>query len=247
MERGNLDPQKHPRSYGIIGDGKMAQHTVAYFDFLQIPSVTWSRKLGSEAELTSKMKDCNTLLILLSDSAIEPWVEAHPNLWTKTLIHFSGSRRVPRVIGIHPLLSFGPTLYSKETYSKIPFIGDVNPSLFRDLFPGLPNPYYPLDPNKKALYHSLCVLGGNLSTLLWQKLFQDFESRLGIPREAALPFLEQVTYNLMHRPETALTGPLQRRDKGTMELNAAALKGDPYQTIYRAFAEAHGMPLSGDF
>ena len=92
-----------------------------------------------------------------------------------------------------------------------------------------------------ALYHALCVLAGNGSTLLWQKLFHDFESRLGIPPQVAFPYLQQVAGNLQHGPGHALTGPLDRGDTATVQANLAALDGDPFHAVYTALVRAHAL------
>ena len=77
----------------------------------------------------------------------------------------------------------------------------------------------------------------NFSCILWQKLFEDFETRFGLPREAAFPYLERLTANLKSQGASALTGPLQRKDQSTIEANMKALEGDDFQKIYKTFVE----------
>jgi predicted short-subunit dehydrogenase-like oxidoreductase (DUF2520 family) len=82
-------------------------------------------------------------------------------------------------------------------------------------------------------------MAGNFTTLLWRKLFDLLEQRLGIPADAAHPFLAQTAQNLMADSRRALTGPLARGDAATIAANLAALEGDPFAEIYSAFARGY--------
>jgi predicted short-subunit dehydrogenase-like oxidoreductase (DUF2520 family) len=82
-------------------------------------------------------------------------------------------------------------------------------------------------------------MAGNLSTLLWLKLFDGLERRFGIPPSAAHPYLARVTANLLADPGRALTGPLARGDAGTIAAHLGALEGDPFHRVYHAFVEAY--------
>jgi predicted short-subunit dehydrogenase-like oxidoreductase (DUF2520 family) len=103
----------------------------------------------------------------------------------------------------------------------------------------LPNPSFAIAPADRPYYHAMCVLAGNGSTLLWARLFDVFQKRLGIPASAAHPFLKQVAANLLVDPVNALTGPLSRGDRGTIDSNLAALDGDPFRDVYVALVKAH--------
>ncbi len=183
----------------------------------------------------------DTLLLAISDDALEPFLAAHPTLARKTCVHFSGSRTVPGAHGLHPLMTFGPKPYSREAYRAIPFVGEQGGLAFSEVFPSLPNPSWAIDPRDKARYHALCVLAGNFPTLLWAKAFEAFEAQLDLPRAILAPYLEQTLRNTLESGGTALTGPLARGDRGTVARNLDALDGDPYAAVYRAFARAHGL------
>ena len=90
------------------------------------------------------------------------------------------------------------------------------------------------------------MLAGNFTYVLWTKLFSDFESRLGLPREAAIPYLRTIASNLSGGRADALTGPLTRGDSETVAANLAALQGDPFQDVYRAFVQAIAPDLLRD-
>jgi 2-dehydropantoate 2-reductase len=226
----------HP-SITILGDGKVARHFSYFFQQKQISFNTWSRR--SQRPLEEAIRHSRTVLLLIKDSAIEELIRAHPELSQKTRVHFSGCLTTPLAIGMHPLMTFGPELYPDDVYEKIPFICEIGPERFEDLFPTLSNPVYTIASEHKAFYHALCVMSGNFSVILWQKLFQELQTKFGIPREAALPYLKQVTENLVHHPARALTGPLQRKDASTLEKNLSSLGQDPFQKIYQAFVEVH--------
>jgi hypothetical protein len=154
-------------------------------------------------------------------------------------IHFSGSLVSKKAWGTHPLMTFGPDLYSLEKYLSIPFVVDEKAPPFRELFPGLHNPNVRLNEKQKAKYHALCVMSGNFSCLLWQKLFESLTEEFGISPHTADMYLRQQTDNLLANFRTALTGPLARGDQATIAKNIKALDGDPFQGIYEAFVKAY--------
>lgn len=235
------------KPFGIIGDGRVARHFRHYFALLGVPTLQWSRRLEREQDLQLKsLAPCESLLILIRDGEIVPFIESEEVARSlpgdRNWIHFSGALSTSKALGFHPLMTFGAELYSQDTYETIPFIGEESASDpkrgFAATFPILPNPYFQIPADSKALYHSLCVMAGNFTVILWQKLFTDFEARLGIPRSAAIPYLRQIAKNLEENPDRSLTGPIQRRDLGTIERNLKSLGGDPFEEIYRSFARA---------
>ncbi len=230
------NPVTNPR-YLIIGNGRVARHFEHYFTLVRIPSQSWSRKQNSIEELRELFVSSDITLILISDSAIEEFIQEHSFLQTKPVVHFSGSLSTPFAFGAHPLMTFAPGRYELETYVRIPFVCEKGTWSFSDLFPKLDNPHYEIEKSKKDLYHALCVLSGNFTTLLWQKLFSEFET-LGLPHEAASLYLERTATNLNHHPEHALTGPLARKDVVTIKKNLLALKDDPFYDVYLAFVKA---------
>jgi 2-dehydropantoate 2-reductase len=59
-----------------------------------------------------------------------------------------------------------------------------------------------------------------------------------MPREHALPYLESITRGLSGAG-APLSGPLSRGDQTTLHRNLEALKGDPFEQVYRAFVSAY--------
>ncbi|HLE10556.1 MAG: hypothetical protein A2504_14170 [Bdellovibrionales bacterium RIFOXYD12_FULL_39_22] len=217
--------------YCIVGNGRVANHFKHYFNLQSIPFKTWPDFDG-----------CQVVLILISDSAISSFLEDNTKLlFGKKVIHFSGSVVVAGAQGFHPLMSFASQLYELESYQKIPFVVEKGKYSFDDIFPRFPNPSVEILPEQKIYYHALCVMAGNFSTLLWQKLFSDFEKKLGISKEFAFPYLQRIYKNLEIDSDGALTGPLMRQDFTVVKAHLALLKeqdekmGDIYNGFVRAY------------
>jgi len=240
-------PSPASRPFGLIGDGRVARHFQHYFALLNLPVRVWSRRAaegspgpsGPVCTPVEAMAQCGTVMVLISDAAIEPFIAAWPALAAHRLVHCSGSLVTPVAECAHPLMTFGSDLYDLPAYQGVPFVLDAGRTPFSELLPGLPNPSFTIDAADRPSYHAHCVMAGNFTTLLWRKLFDLLEHRLGIPAEAAHPFLTQTVQNLIADPRRALTGPLVRGDAATIAGNLAALEGDPFAEIYSAFARVY--------
>lgn len=228
----------HAPRYLIIGDGRVATHFRHYLTLLNLCFSTWHRGQPA-AELDKKLSHATHVLVLISDNAIESFVKKYRQQNHLIWVHFSGSLVSDDIHGAHPLMTFNQQLYSLDAYQKIPFVLDHDAPKLNALLPGLPNQYYYLDKNKKPKYHALCVLSANFSCLLWQKLFSDFQDEFHFPHEIAHPYLLQQTQNLLTDFRSALTGPLVRDDKVTIEKNLSALAGDEFQRVYQAFLDCY--------
>lgn len=225
--------------YAIIGAGRAANHIIQYFKLLDIPYNQWSRSYDEQSSLNACIADCHQILLLINDSVIDKFIIDNPILHSKKIVHFSGVLVSELAYGAHPLISFAEELYTLDEYQKIPFILDNDKFSFQQLLPGLDNPHFIISPALKPFYHSLCVLSGNFTVILWQKFFSDLEKKFNIPREFAHHYLQQICSNLQRDPQAALTGPLVRDDKATIEANLNALANDPFQKIYQSFVEVY--------
>ncbi|HEY3384721.1 MAG TPA: DUF2520 domain-containing protein [Vicinamibacterales bacterium] len=240
-------PVLPPAPFGIVGNGRVARHFRHYFSLIGLSVRTWSRDKpdGSSrhdvAAPHEALASCHTVLLLIDDSAIEPFVHAWPDLRHKRLVHCSGSLVTAVAEAAHPLMTFGPDLYDADTYRAIPFLLDAGRTPFTELLPGLPNPSFTIPAAERPYYHALCVMAGNFSTLLWRKLFDELERRFGIPASAAHPYLQRVAANLVADAGGALTGPLARGDTGTMAADLHALEGDQLHGVYAAFVRAYAQ------
>lgn len=225
---------------GIVGDGRVARHFLHYFQLQGLPVRTWSRRQAT-TDPGEALAECGTILLLINDSAIAPFVAAHPALTAHRLVHCSGALTTAVAEAAHPLMTFGAHVYDIDVYRRTPFILDAGGTPFHELLPGLPNPSFRIPATERPYYHALCVMAGNFSTMLWVKLFRELEGRLGIPAPAAYPYLAQVTANLQRDSGVALTGPLGRGDTETVHANLEALEGDPYEAVYAAFGRAYAV------
>ncbi len=225
----------------LIGGGRLARHLGRYFEQLRLPHLLWSRRLEAEERcprLEALVHSSTHALLAISDGAIEPFIRSHPELSKAVRIHFSGCLATPLAVGSHPLFSFAGTFYERELYERIPFVIDQGSPSLSSLIPGMPNPSFFIEPDWRERYHALCVLAGNFTTLLWRKFFFEIEKELGMPREQALPYLESITRGLSGTGPP-LSGPLSRGDQTTLHRNLEALKGDPFEQVYRAFVSAY--------
>ena len=198
----------------------------------------WYRKEHSPEDLNRFIKTCDTVLVLIKDSEVKKFIDEHPLLQEKTLVHFSGALVIPGVVGLHPLMTFSDKLYSLDFYKKIPFISEKGNETFKEIFPQLENPTHEIDPEMKPLYHSLCVMGGNFTTLLWKKLLESFKEKFDFNPDLVFPYLDKITENIKEDYKTALTGPLVRKDISTMRKNLTALENDSFAEVYRSFVQA---------
>jgi predicted short-subunit dehydrogenase-like oxidoreductase (DUF2520 family) len=220
--------------YGIVGDGRVAKHFIFYLSMLNINCKIWSRKNNSMQEINLIFDDCDIIFILVKDSAIEEIAEKLKIL-NKILIHFSGSLISNLAFSAHPLMTFNEDLYDFETYKSIPFVVDNNDIIKKKYLVDFPNKVYFLNKELKPLYHSLCVIGGNFSCILWQGVIENFSRELKLPKEILIPFIIQIFSNILRDEKKALTGPLIRGDEMTIKKNLDALCNKPEKELYEAF------------
>ncbi len=224
----------------LIGSGRLAQSLSYYFDLEKIAFHLWSRRNGNLKDLQQKIDQAETVLLAISDSSLESFIEEH-DLQDKTCVHFSGTLTVKAAWSFHPLMTFSEETLSPETLRSMHFVlQEGSPSLN---ILGLKNPFSYLANDKRALYHALCAMSGNFSVLLWEYTIQRFEKDLGLKGEVLKPYLHKIFENLgevaSDRRLSVLTGPLARGDFGTIEKHLSALQGDPMKQVYEAFVSAY--------
>ena len=143
--------------YLIVGNGNVARHILHYFSLLNIPFNIWYRKESLE-KLYQYINQSSHILLLISDHAIEDFIQQHLKNIKAMCIHFSGAHVSEKAYGAHPLMTFGSELYKLKDYQDIPFILDHTSPPFEKVLPGLPNHHVFLHKSSKAKYHALCVL-----------------------------------------------------------------------------------------
>ncbi len=231
------------KKYLIIGNGRTAKHIGYYLKQLEHSVTYWHYKNDSNAnyslnppETLQDLSNKNdTVLLLIKDSAIEDFITRYSFLRTAKTIHFSGSLDISGVSNVHPLISFGPDLFPADFYQRIPFAQfDSSEKSLQDFLPDLPNPSFYIPKSSKALYHGLCVASGNLTVLLWQMVARELNKNLNLNNNYLKPFLESVTMNLNTHWDSALTGPIARRDEATLIKNYQALSETSLNEIFKA-------------
>jgi hypothetical protein len=214
----------------LVGDGRLATHLAFYFDSIGTSCLRWSRRGRPgdprwPSQLDAAIAASDRVLLAIRDDALGPFVARHRRRDSQPWVHFAGGRLVPGAWTAHPLCTFGPEPYEPGFYRGIPFVVEAGGPSLRELLPGLPNPAVAIPAADKPLYHALCVVAGNLTTLVWQRFFSELRERWGMGRELARPYLERTARNLAEGdPEAALTGPIARGDSGTIARNQAALE-----------------------
>lgn len=221
------------KNYLLIGNGKLSRHLDYYLKSQNIFIKNWARKTHTKEELTALINKSDYILLAISDSQISSFIKEH-SLKGKKVIHFSGALTIPETDSLHPLMTFNEQLYSIDFYKKIPFVGIKGQPTLKDIFPTLENPYAEIENKFKPLYHALCVMANNFTTVLWQKVYEEFQN-LSLPTDILEPYLEATLKNIKSNPQTALTGPLARRDLVTLAKNLESLKNDSFHDVYKSF------------
>ncbi len=230
--------------YLLIGSGALAKHFHFYLSSTLTPNKlsTWNRRDDSIEDLKSKLSAATHVLLAISDRSLEDFYKKYSAWATQSRwVHFSGALHIEGLISAHPLMSFGPDLYSLDHYQNLHFALTGAGSL-KEVFPMWINSFTVLAAEKKALYHSLCVLGGTLPILLWEKMSSGLVE-MGLPRNAGDIYLQTILENYLSHRGQALTGPLPRKDLITIRKNLASLENDSFQKIYSAFAESQNIDL----
>ncbi|NQT63361.1 MAG: DUF2520 domain-containing protein [Candidatus Marinimicrobia bacterium] len=228
--------------YLLIGNGRLAKHFNHYLNLLSIPHLHWWRSASSD--LQSLIRQSDKILVLINDDAIESFVEQHKSRTENQLwIHCSGSLETTLAEGVHPLMTFGDTLYDLTTYQSMPFMTTRGRRSFHELFPELINPYSTISSKKRALYHAWASMAGNFSSMIWSEYFQRLEKDFGLNSQLAIPYLNQIFKNIKNS-QTPLTGPLLRGDDHTINAHLDSLHNDAFKGIYSAFTEAYRRTAS---
>jgi predicted short-subunit dehydrogenase-like oxidoreductase (DUF2520 family) len=246
--------------FAILGSGRLARHFSFYLSSLDLKPALWSRnqdplfntrtELNNWERLRLTLQPVSHVLLAVNDDSIAPLASQVTQMCgPKRLVHFSGARSIPGVGAAHPLMTFGENLETPDWYLQIPFAIDQG-SKFADLLPGLPNAHYEIPAGQRPLYHALCSLAGNSTFMLWQKIGEQLETKLGLPRELLRPFLHQVVMNSSLSGEKNFTGPVARGDWTTVRGHLASLEGQPELLgAYRSYlqmAHREGFDLPED-
>lgn len=205
-------------------------------------------------DLDSLIEVSDTLFIATADGAIrEVWdCIAAKNVKGKVICHFSGSLSSDIfsnkestgavVCSVHPIYAFSNkfTAYQNLTEALFTVEGDSAAlEHMQELFQLLPNRVVEIPTEAKAKYHAAASVASNQVTgLLWMAIELLKES--GITEETAYKMLEPLVKNSINTVfergcKEALTGPIERGDRETVEKHLAALSKEEDPLPYGAY------------
>ena len=233
-EKDLIRTRQVPRSMKklIIGAGRIASHFEHYLHSLGQTPLRWDRKQNI-AELPNLLSQASHVYLAISDRAIAEFIQLHLLSFNGVIVHFSGALTHPKARSAHPMMSFGPELYEPSFYKQIYFAIEPG-TIFSELLPGLPNSFFYIPPEQKPFYHSLCVASGNLPQILWSLVHQETQ-KLHIPDSALHAYIGRIAQNWIQYHDAALTGPLVRKDWGTVNSNLTSLENSKIKNIYQEF------------
>lgn len=233
----------------IIGDGRLSGHIPKLFNFHSDQFVTLDRQQFSDfinqatengsISLTSFLATQQGLqnawklnvYIAVNDDQILDVYQKLQNVFNDQekaqiqCFHFSGALSFPKIIGIHPLMTFSKKLYADEFYASI--------SLFCDdeaMAAKFPDRMTYLNPKDKVIYHSLCVMLGNFPQLLIQTIANRLPSKFKLSDFSPL-ILKSIT-NVLEQGKDGLTGPIVRKDVETIKKHQQVLAGTELGELY---------------
>ena len=205
---------------------------------------------GTAVDRIEQLPEAHFWLIATADGDISPIAKtlaSHSRLAPGNIVfHCSGSLSAKileplseqglHTASVHPIHSFADPLHSQQSFSGSYCAMEGHPNALADLewlFAGIGGNTFRLDNSRnstdqKALYHAATAMASNhLVTLLNSAL--DMLQHAGIERSKARELLAPIvaqTADNVHRHDcvTALTGPVARGDKDTIERHLAAIQ-----------------------
>ncbi|MBU6154652.1 MAG: DUF2520 domain-containing protein [Bdellovibrionales bacterium] len=254
MNYKSLNPQGSPHKATrfqplIIGGGRLAHHFHHYLNSLGTPNQIFpdSRKLAGLDDLLNECSESSEarfthFWLMVSDDALSALSITLFDRYSRIpQIHSSATLSLPLATTLHPLMSFGPELYPKENYERFPLTVikeeiEKHPDFFGLIRSTFQNQILVIKDCDRVRYHLNCSMISNFSVLLWDAAMT---AGPDLPSRAFQPILQQTLQNFMHLRESALTGPLARGDKNTLNRHLEILQGTPEQRLYEAFMEYH--------
>jgi predicted short-subunit dehydrogenase-like oxidoreductase (DUF2520 family) len=228
----------------LVGQGKLATHVAHYLSQKKIQFFHWHRSREiSSPEFQTFAERASLAWILVVDRAIHEVAQQIKTLAPDLpLIHSSAATDVEGVLTLHPLQTFGPTLYPLKTYENTPFVlmreeWEGASGLKTQIKDNFKNPLIEIPKSKRGLYHAYCVMMANFPQMLWDEVMKESNFNLHQSTPMFEPILRQATENFIEHGSLALTGPLVRGDRATLSRHQDALSGSKLLGIYQAFVK----------
>lgn len=199
------------------------------------------------------VEESDTLFLTVPDSCIrEVYSEMiQLDIRGKCLVHCSGalssrifssiSERGARGCSIHPICAVSDKLTGYQDLSKAYFTIEGEPvEDFAELFRSMGNPVEEISAEQKEKYHAAAVFASNLTVGLYHtatELLKDCGLSESFAANSLRPLFMGNATNIVNKGAVeALTGPVERADKGTIEKQLAVLT-DPQREIYRLLSQ----------
>ena len=184
--------------------------------------------LGRGDDLRAAAEDVDLLLLSVPDGAIEAVAAAVAPVDGCVVAHLAGSVGLAplapheRRAAIHPLLAI-PT---GDTVLRGGWFAIAGDQLAAEVVADLRGRAVTVADDDRATYHAAaCIASNHLVGLLGQ--VERVAASVGVPLEAFLALARQSIDNVStHGPRHALTGPVRRGDRGTIDRHRAALAAD---------------------
>lgn len=150
------------------------------------------------------------------------------------------------IASIHPMHSFAKPELSVVRYkgSYCAFEGDPEAtSLIAELFNGIGSVSYPISKDKKSLYHAAGVMASNYLVTLAQQALLCMEEA-DVDNEMAMQVITNIMKGTLSNlentksPKQALTGPIRRGDRSTIEKHMEAFTADEQRDVYAILGKA---------
>jgi hypothetical protein len=223
----------------IVGNGKAAKHLSFYFNNIGYHILSWHYKINDFSDLNTKFNRCTYCFILIKDDALQKFTQDYDFIKSDKSFHCSGSRSIEGVRCIHPLMTFSENLYEKDFYKKIHWAIFEENKCLRDYILYLPNPYFYVKFEQKNFYHAMCVMSGNFTQLLLQQVLFQWQETLHLNQESLQPYLQMTLEKFWNIGPHGLTGPLARKDYGTIKKHLRDLNSTPLFDLYKSFLKLY--------
>lgn len=232
-------PAETPRIV-LFGAGRLGRSLHCYLSDLGSACEVIDRRTSVDERdrVVDLIGKADIVAAALPDDALAPlhaaWKEV---IGGRPAIHFSGTAKVAGMTAYHPLYSFSGRPVEMSVMRTIVFARERGSLPLRALIPALGNPEIEIDAADRAYYHALAVLSGNFPAFLWNVAAARYRERFpDLPPDALATYFSGLVDRFREQPESSYTGPVARRDKGTVAANLEALKGDPkLDALYGAF------------
>ena len=184
--------------------------------------------LGKGDDVRAAAADVDLLVLSVPDAAVAEVAAAVEPVPSTVVAHLAGSFGLDvlapheRRAAIHPLVS----IPSGDTVLRGAWFAVAGDAIAREVVADLRGRAVEVHDDRRAAYHAAaCVASNHLVGLLGQ--VERVAASAGVPLEAFLALARQSLDNVAALgPAAALTGPVKRGDRETVERHRAALPAD---------------------